>query len=243
MKVNTAYIAYNGEQNPYGIGSPCIVLRLQGCHLRCYVATLGNFCDTPEALDLNAKEEQPVTAIITQLKKLRELTGISLIMLTGGDPLARKTGELHELFKLATDEQFKFTVETSGTIDPTAFFEYPFVSFIVDYKLKSAGISGNHVPKFAQALRSHDYIKFVVYGLEDYEEMKKALPTIVGTEAVLTAGVYWNGPMTTTELFNRLKEDKLLGRIKLNFQAHKVITAVEAMPFELISTIQIPKEI
>lgn len=243
MKINTIYVAYNGEQNPYGIGSPCIVVRLQGCHIRCYKETLGILCDTPEALEMSS----PVQALTPQqvvrhLVTVRKLTGVSLVLLTGGDPMARNPDELSEFFSALDAECFPCTVETSGTIDVSKWLSVPHVSFILDRKLKSAGVPHNIVERIAPKLRPQDYIKYVVYDKDDFDEMVASIESMT-TEAKLCAGVYWNGPMNTTELFELLRSHRLLGKVLMNFQVHKLVTAVEHLSPKDLSTIQVPREI
>jgi organic radical activating enzyme len=225
MKLNTIYVTWNGEQNPFGIGSQTIFLRLQGCHIRCYEKTLGILCDTPEGLSQFGGEEVSALQILERLNTIREETGIDLICLTGGDPLWRKPTDLHELFGLLRSEGYQVTVETSGTLDWTQYYGYANMHFIVDYKLQSAGVKGNLVPKLADKMLSTDYIKFVVYDDSDYREMQLVLPQLaLITEARMTAGVFWGGKMDTFQLFDRLKKDDLLRYLKggINMQAHKL---------------------
>ncbi len=231
MKVNRIYSTFNGEANPYGIGSLTAFLRLQGCHIRCYAKTMGILCDTPEGLSAEGGTEMSVEDIIAALNMERIYTGSSLVCLTGGDPLWRKKEDLHSLFDALGKYGFRVTVETSGTLDPIPYIMYNHVSFILDYKTSSAGVKGNIVPKIAPLLRSNDYIKFVIATEEDFVEMLDAMYKYFGekTKAKVTAGIFWGeqGKLTTFQIFDRLQEQGMLHYLTggINLQAHKAVMA------------------
>jgi organic radical activating enzyme len=225
MKVNAIYSTFSGEVNPFGIGAPTIFLRLQGCPIRCYARTLGVLCDTPEALK-KSKDSTDMDKIFKQLEDERSDTGINFITLSGGDPLWNDEETLKELFIGMLDRGFRVTVETSGTI---SWLPYMFegVYMILDYKLKSAGISNGTDLFFdlehLRALRKEDYIKFVVHDLEDYTQFKFATEHLLdNTDAKIAVGSYWGGDLDTFALFELLKNDAMLGKVTLNMQAHKM---------------------
>ena len=226
MQVNTIYPAFNGEMSVHGIGSLTVFLRLQGCHLRCYATTFGHLCDTPEGLSAEGGKTMTVSEIMDELLKLRVLTGIRRVCLTGGDPLWRKPAELHELFGALESAGYSVTVETSGTLDWRQYNGYNNVAWVLDYKLRSAGVKGNLVLVHAGSLRKRDYVKFVVYGEEDYAQMKEVLFDLWRiTEAKITVGPMWEGQMNAFVLFDRLKKDGMLALVTggINFQAHKLV--------------------
>jgi 7-carboxy-7-deazaguanine synthase len=242
MKVAEIYTTFMGECNPKGIGAPAIFLRMSGCPIRCYAATLGTLCDTPLFLERKSGEDRPIDflqsleaneewegkeSILEELNRLRMQTGITTVCLTGGDPLWQKEEQLHKLFKSL--EGFYTVVETSGTLSPEPFLKYTGTSFILDYKTKSAGVRGNRHMEYMHLLRATDFIKFVLYDYEDYHEMLEVLKSheFQTTKAQIWAGTYWGGKMETFELFEKLKTNGLLGKVNINMQAHKLVIAAD----------------
>jgi organic radical activating enzyme len=246
MLVAEIYNTLMGEVNPFGIGAPAIFLRLSGCPLRCYKKTLGTLCDTPLYLEKRKGDEMPIDfieairkkefhgilSIADRMNAIRMETGISLICLTGGDPLWNDAEELHKLFRALSS--FQICVETSGCLDPSAYLKYEHVSFILDYKSKSTGENTkNKHEAFNAKLRKQDFIKFVIYDADDYREMVGLLKTDLFrfTNAKIAAGVFWGGQIGTFELFHLLEKDRLLDRVSINMQAHKLIVTADPKKF------------
>lgn len=226
IAVNSIYSTYQGEVNHRGIGAPVIFLRLQGCHIRCYEKTLGTLCDTPEALERDDSMGITTLEILQRIEDIRNKTGIDYICLSGGDPLWRKPELLRELLYMLQVNEFHVSVETSGTISMQPFSSVPNVTWVLDYKLRSAGIKLPFMYKDLPLLSQDDFIKFVVYDDADYEEMRQIVPQIrMGNEKVkLAVGAYWGGKLTNSEIFARLQNDKLTKDVVLNVQLHKMVT-------------------
>lgn len=231
ISVNTIYPAFDGEQNPFGIGCPTIFVRFQGCHLRCYLKTLNVLCDTPEALEVESKhaKEYEVEDLVEVVVDMAQKYGIEKITLTGGDPLFRHNAEtLNAFYEGITSQGLSITVETSGTIDWTKFKRFPNVYYILDWKLHSTGIPKklNKLINYnrLKGLQYGDFIKFVVHDKFDYEEMLQALDMIEAAQcrADVVAGVYFNGPVSTFDLFDWLKRDSLFNKVKINIQSHQL---------------------
>jgi len=241
LKLNTAYLTFNGEQNAFGIGSPAIFLRLQGCHLRCYNKTLGILCDTPEGLEKSVEKDE-ISFIFAKVSELSKISGVKLITLTGGDPLWNKEDELKELLTKLTDDGYSISIETSGTI---SWLPYSQISknifWVLDYKLKSCGVKNadklfkdtEHLEDLSEA----DFIKFVVYDDIDLDEAITAINNIKDkTLANITIGAYWGGKIEPFSIFDRVKNEGLLNRVVMNFQVHKLTLSPNYL-------IDIPKEI
>lgn len=241
MKLNNIYTTFNGEVNNKGIGSPVIFLRLQGCHLRCYLKTLGVLCDTPEGLK-KPEEMDNIRGIYEEVKSLSDGTGIKLITLTGGDPLYNKQEELEELFDLLIYEgKFEINVETSGTLSWLPYAYYPKLHWVIDYKGKSAGVKLKNLVldrEHLGTLDKDDYIKFVIYDDADFEECVESVEFIRGTgsKVNIAVGCYWGGKIEPLELFEKLKERKMLNKVTMNFQVHK-------MAVSSVYNKEIPKDI
>lgn len=245
MIINTIYASYQGETNAFGIGTPVIFIRTGGCHLRCYLKTLGSLCDTPEALERGSGENMSTDEIIEKVESISQsLGGIKLICLTGGDPLWRASHEIHDLLTGLTDKKYKISVETSGTIDPTSYMYLDDVSWVLDYKLKSAGVKQKFVFSCLPNLVEEDIIKFVVHDLEDYNEfLEVIMPLLNTTKAKIAIGLFWgSSKISYSELINLLSTDKLLGRVLINMQVHKMATFYDNHLLEA-SQVKIPTEI
>ena len=230
MLLNSIYPTFQGEVNAFGIGSPALFIRLQGCPIRCYKRTLGILCDTPEALKKPfAKSE--LNSIFAEVTKQSDQTKIKNICLTGGDPLWNDEKDIKELLQGLVDLDFNISIETSGTIDWTPYTSISSnIFWVIDYKLKSAGIkNGTYLFKNynnIKNLRSSDYIKFVIYDLDDLDEAVKVIREFKNnTIATLSVGCFWGGKLSTFDIFNRFKDEKLLGDIVINMQTHKMAIA------------------
>lgn len=249
LNVNTIYPAFDGEQNPWGIGHPTVFVRFQGCHLRCYLKTLGVVCDTPEALDMKRIGHMyDPHGLSLKVLDVLYTNNIDKITISGGDPLKQDPQMLKDFISAMNLNGFnKITIETSGTLDWAFLKEMnPEISIIADYKLSSTGVKTKltermYTKERLSEFHSNDYIKFVIYDEADYTQMRDFLQTafleygnqlyIEGTTTPfigsLCAGTYYKGEMTNFELFERLRSDRLLRHILMNFQVHQMVATLE----------------
>ncbi len=245
MIINTIYLSYQGEVNIKGIGAPVIFLRTGGCHLRCYKDTLGILCDTPEALERNAGVDMSTKEIVDKVNSISDASGgVKLICLSGGDPLWRSPDELHDLFWALGNANYHISVETSGTLSIAKYKIYSWASWVLDYKLKSAGVKQKFLLSDLAYLNNTDIIKFVIYDEEDYNQFVEAYNTIrnINKSVVIAVGCYWGGKISNSSLFNALAKSRLLGDVTFNVQLHKMITVVD-LNADLLHSTEIPKEI
>lgn len=234
MKLAEIYSAPNGEQ-PF-LGKPAIFLRLGGCHLRCYKRTLGVLCDTPDFLAKDSGEEVSPSEIAERVRILSQYTGIYNVTLTGGEPLWRDENDLLLLFEELHIAGMNVNVETSGTLSIARWIkERPSVSFVVDYKGKSAGLKNlEKVCVFrgrdeGKLLRGKDTVKFVIYSEEDFAEAVLAIPTIWSTcAAKIVIGTYWQGRITNAELYEKCLHAGLFKYgVEMNYQLHKLTWSID----------------
>jgi len=233
LKLAEVYLAIQGEVNLKGIGAPALFVRLAGCHIRCYKATLGCLCDTPAFLKKDSGAVKTPKEIAAYCKNFRDETGVNLITLTGGDPLFNDESHVWDLLTALSEEGFIVSVETSGidySIAP--YRNIPNVHWVVDWKTPSAGIpnadSRRAVFNDMGIMGPGDFVKFVVYGQEDYDYVKTLVDTLIWPIAnvrgfTIAVGAYWGGPLTTDDIFKKLSADNLLGKVVVNFQAHKAL--------------------
>lgn len=216
--VNSIYPAFMGEVNKFGIGAPCTFLRLAGCNLRCYKATKGILCDTPEALELSGTV-MSTTSIFTKLEELN----CKLVCLTGGEPLFQF---VPPLVKKLSESGYHIVVETNGSMGIAVLRDIKNVSFVVDYKSKSTGHSSAMLERNYPLMNEDDFIKFVLDDEEDYWEFRKwvfAHPTFKGKIAV---GLFWGSKLTYAELLQLLREDYI--NVYVNMQTHKMSCLYDA---------------
>lgn len=229
--VNTIYPAFMGEQNKFGIGRRCVFVRFSGCNIRCYEKTMGITCDTPEALCGKSGVGMSTAEIVDTLREYN----IRTICLTGGEPLMQNPVELLEEL---SREGYSVVVETNGTISVAPFVHIRNVSFVVDYKAPSAGVRSFELDNF-KYLRRDDYLKFVIYDDEDYEDMKRICDMMKG-KVNLVAGLFWGAKIGYVELTNRILRDRL--PLNLNMQVHKMMVLYDEYP-EAVRTLNVPKEL
>ncbi len=89
------------------VGTGAIFIRVGGCNLRCF------YCDT----DFSSSTWHPTLATLrTTVRKLRaDHPGITLVVLTGGEPLRQN---LYPLVTLLNDLSYRVQIETAGTYWP-----------------------------------------------------------------------------------------------------------------------------
>lgn len=236
--VNAIYPTYQGEQNFRGIGAPVIFLRLQGCHLRCYAKTLGVLCDTPEGLE-KGEPNMDFSEILGTLNNIRRNTGIDYVCLSGGDPLWRKKDDIHYLLTQLSYAGFYVSVETSGTLSISPYRDIRNIYWVLDYKVKSAGLPNKFVHSDLPLLTEADIVKFVLYDYADYLEFKEVFHNIT-TKAKIVVGTYWGGELKSNILLEDLVKDGILGKVRINAQLHKLLTHADRTD---VSKTIIPKEL
>lgn len=244
LVVNAVYLTFNGEQSKHGIGSPCVFLRLAGCPIRCYAQTLGVLCDTPESLERKAGTPMELDDILERVLVVAK--GCKILTLTGGDPLWNNYELLEGLFYRLIKNGFDVSVETSGVVE---WEKYRWVaaqtnrlSFVVDYKMPSAGMDVYNKnlflkkPELADVLTPDDTVKFVIYDEKDfYLAVLEVKTKFRNCRAKLAFGIYWNGPLKNSRLVQLIKEEGLDDRVYLNIQLHKSVYSelYDVLPAEI----------
>lgn len=230
--VNTIYSAFMGEVNAFGIGHPCVFVRLSGCNLRCY-SSRGITCDTPEALNVGGKA-MSVDEILLELQKYKS----SLICLTGGEPLMQYPLRLlEELSK----NNYNVVVETNGSKSILPYKHIRNVSFVVDVKSLSSGESEKMLEENYLVMDSNDYVKFVIDTERDYIQFLNWRISHGYMECQQAVGLCWGSKFSYGELFNRLQKDNV--NVYMNIQAHKLQRLYDSADNKEIAKLLIPKNI
>ena len=151
LTITEIYASIQGESSYAGV--PCTFIRLTGCPLRC------RWCDTAYAF--KGGTSWTLTAIMEEVKRL----GISVVELTGGEPLAQAATPLLADQLLAAG--YTVLIETSGSEDIRSLPSKTHI--IMDWKCPGSGMSERNNPSNLSALKSTDEIKFVVANREDFD--------------------------------------------------------------------------
>jgi 7-carboxy-7-deazaguanine synthase len=163
MQITEIFRSIQGESSYAGI--PCIFVRLTGCNLRC------SWCDSEYAFTGGVKMSTDEVFGEVQRLSPKSPDGISpahrsLVEITGGEPMLQQR-ELLPLIERLIAAGYTVLLETSGE-RPLA--EVPAqVIKIVDVKCPLSSEGNTFLMENLDAITSHDEIKFVIAGREDYD--------------------------------------------------------------------------
>jgi 7-carboxy-7-deazaguanine synthase len=211
MQVTEIFRSIQGESTYAGL--PCVFVRLTGCNLRCV------WCDTAYAF--HGGKQMSVDEVLEAVRGFSERDSqraVSLVELTGGEPLLQK--ETMPLTARLLNDGYRVMVETSGE-------RYvgnlpPAVIKIVDIKCPASGEGGKFCMDNLAALARHDQVKFVLAGRGDYEWARDFLrehPLEETVEAVIFSPVF--AQLEPRPLAEWILEDGL--PVRLGLQLHKFI--------------------
>ena len=155
MRLVESFTSLQGESTH--AGRVCHFLRLAGCNLDC------NYCDTRYGRDFDAG--RPVT--VEELVKLALDSGVKLVEITGGEPLA--TLETPELCRRLLEAGFEVLLETNGSFSIADVPQE--VRKILDCKLPGSGMFAANDFGNYELLAPHDEIKFVISDRADFDCM------------------------------------------------------------------------
>jgi len=204
LRITEIFKSIQGETSLAGF--PCSFVRTSGCNLRC------SYCDTVYAY--TGGEDIAVDEIVARLKRF----GLSLAVVTGGEPLLQKN-ELDILLEKLLGERFNVLVETNGSL-PIG--ELPAgVKKIMDIKCPGSGMSDKMLWGNLDSLNRDDEIKFVLSSGSDYNWAKEIVRgRLLGREQkILFSPV--TGKVSLKEVAAWLLRDNL--QVRLQPQLHKII--------------------
>ncbi len=209
LKINEIFKSIQGESSHTGL--PCIFVRLTGCNLRC------TYCDTEYAF--YEGKEMTVTDVVNAVESF----GISLVEITGGEPLLQK--DVYSLMQTLLEKQFTVMLETGGSL---ALDEVPQpVIKIMDLKCPGSGEESRNNYDNLSRLTLQDEVKFVILNRKDYDWSRKILTkySIHKRAQVLFSPVYEK--LDLRDLAKWVLEDNL--SVRLQTQLHKVIWSKDAI--------------
>ncbi len=157
LLINEIYPAICGESRHSG--TPCTLVRLTGCHLRC------RWCDSAHSFAGGTR-----LAVPEIVARVREL-GFNTVLVTGGEPLLQP--EVVDLMRAVLADGRTVVLETSGThgdgnLVPLS--EVPAgVCRVVDIKAPGSGVDAKLIDwEGIAGLTRTDEVKFVVAGRDDF---------------------------------------------------------------------------
>lgn len=210
-KVAEKFISINGEGKK--AGELAVFIRLVGCNLNC------SYCDTLWAASEDAFHElMTIDEILTYIGE----TGVCNITLTGGEPL-RQEGIEALIDAISRLSNTHLEIETNGSVNIRPFKkDFENLSFTVDYKSPSSGMSREMYMDNFELLDIKDTAKFVVGSKTD---LYHAYDVINHYNLLDNTIVYFSpifGLMEAKEIVDFMVEKKL-NRARLQLQLHKYI--------------------
>ncbi|MDA0692255.1 MAG: radical SAM protein [Nitrospinae bacterium] len=209
LKIHEIFKSIQGESSHTGL--PCVFVRLTGCNLRC------TWCDTEYAF----YEGKGMT--IEDVVDAVDQFGISLVEITGGEPLMQK--EAIPLMQTLLGKNYTVMLETGGALPINEVPEQ--VVKIMDLKCPGSGEESKNNYENLRHLTLKDEVKFVILDREDYDWSKKILNeySIHKNAQVLFSPVYEK--LDLKDLAQWILEDNL--PVRLQTQLHKVIWSKDAI--------------
>lgn len=203
MKVTEIFTSIQGESTFCGL--PCTFVRMTGCNLRC------TYCDTAYAL--KGGEELSLDQVMNRVGE----SGISLVELTGGEPLLQK--ESHALIALLLQAGYTVLLETNGSL-PLEDVDSRVVK-IMDMKCPGSGMSDRMNFSNVDCLDGKDEVKFVVGDRMDFDWAKGIIHAhrLVDRCKVLISPVL--SRMKPKELAGWILDERM--PVRLQLQIHKFI--------------------
>lgn len=208
MRVFELYSSIQGETQFAGL--PCTLIRFAGCDLRC------SYCDTSQAFTGGA--DRSIDDIVDDVHR----RGITLVLLTGGEPMLQR--DIGALAQRLLDTHMTVMIETSGAHDVSRLPRD--VVKILDIKTPGSGESQRMDWENLGRIDHKDAVKFVLTGQEDYRFAQQVIGKyeLARKAQLLLSPVF--GQLDPRELVAWMLRDRLPAR--LNLQLHKVLWGADA---------------
>ena len=220
MYITEIFKSIQGEGTRAGL--PCIFVRLTGCNLRC------TWCDTAYAF--HGGQKMNLDEVLERVESLNRRSdgsaaGVSLVELTGGEPLLQE--EIYPLAERLLAADYTVMIETSGE---RFIGRLPReVVKIVDVKCPDSGEPDTFDPRNLEVLDANDEVKFVISSRKDYEfareffrenRLAERVREVLFSPAHDDPNGKWRG-LEPRELVEWMLEDGL--PVRLGLQLHKIV--------------------
>src|SRR5580704_2556071 len=216
MFITEIFKSIQGEGTRAGL--PCIFVRLTGCNLRC------TWCDTAYAF--HGGQKVSVDEVMERVESLNRrpdgsAVGVSLVELTGGEPLLQE--EIYPLAERLLAAGYTVMIETSGERFIGRLSRE--VIKIVDVKCPDSGEPDTFDPRNLEELGANDEVKFVISSRKDYEfarehRLAERVREILFSPVHGYPNGKWSG-LEPRELVEWMLEDGL--QVRLGLQLHKIV--------------------
>jgi 7-carboxy-7-deazaguanine synthase len=203
LLVKEIYPAIIGE----GIdsGRPGLLIRLSGCNLRC------SYCDTQYAFKGGKKQS------IRQVVAVARKSGLSKVLLTGGEPLFQE--ESIGLMKALLKAGHRVLLETNGTVSISKVPRQAHI--IMDIKTPDSGEEKSNRYENLKVLKPGDELKFVLTSIKDYAWSKKMVSSLRLDRGFVVNFSAAAGRLDPAKLAKWLVRDKM--NVRLNLQFHRIL--------------------
>jgi 7-carboxy-7-deazaguanine synthase len=203
MKVCEIFASIQGESTYAGL--PCVFVRMTGCNLRC------PYCDTVYAYEEGKEisEDEIIKAVGSY--------GITLVEITGGEPLLQK--DTLSLVKRLLNKGLTLLLETNGSVSVRDVDKRAVI--IMDIKTPGSGMFEKMDLYNLDFLKTADEVKFVILHREDYEWAKDFIRghSLLKKCTVLFSPAF--RVLAPQALSEWMIHDRL--EVRLNLQLHKYI--------------------
>src|SRR5215204_2410001 len=205
LRVTEVFRSIQGESTH--AGRPCTFIRLTGCPMRCV------WCDSDYTF--TGGEHVSIEDLMAQVREF----GCNLVEVTGGEPLAQKSG--FTLISSLCEAEYEVLVETGGYVSTEAVDQRAKV--ILDVKCPGSGEEARNDWSNLERLRSDkDEVKFVVADKADWEYSRKIITDYSlekRAHAVLISPAW--GQIELKELADWVAASGL--KVRMQLQLHKYI--------------------
>jgi 7-carboxy-7-deazaguanine synthase len=207
LRIHEIYRSIQGESTL--AGWPCVFVRTAGCDIRC------SWCDEPHALRGGTRLTLDVIA-----EQVRAF-GVSMVEVTGGEPLAQKA--VPELIARLLDDGYQVLIETGGHHDISVLDRR--TRAIVDVKCPGSGMSDRNDPANLERLWPGCELKFVLADERDYAFARELVQRHELAARVPVNFSPVHGALAPDLLSKWILDDGL--PVRLNLQLHKYVWGPE----------------
>ena len=212
LRITEIYASIQGESSFTGVR--CVFVRLTGCNLRC------SWCDSE--FTFTGGTHRSIDDVVDEAMG----HGISLVEVTGGEPLAQS--QCIPLLERLLARGATVLLETSGSLDISSVPQA--VHVIMDLKPPDSGECESNLMANLDHLQPHHEVKFVLASRRDYEWARDLVNSRQWPCELLFSPAWKPGPEWTLfepdQLVAWIMEDGL--DVGFQLQLHKVVWPVQA---------------
>ena len=207
MKITEIFYSISGES--INAGYPTVFVRTYGCNCRC------SYCDSDYSWSGGGYREMSISKILEEVNRYYPC---DRVILTGGEPLIQP--DWKDLVKVLWDNGYTVEIETNGAVPLDRDIPNG-VTYTMDWKSISSGMSDRMVEDNLHNLRPGDSIKFVVGSKEDLDQAKVIIEKILWTGVNIFFSPIF-GKIEPKDIVQYILDNKLV-KCRMQLQLHKFI--------------------